>query len=122
MNTLGINENEITPRFLECLRNTISDFENQGDENLQELNALRYILTNKYVNVLSASAIYDIIKGRKQNIKQCKKMTDSETFKIVGKEHEYMENFLNKFFIVINPFNDGFEYIQCLNNDLDGVA
>jgi hypothetical protein len=89
---------EITPHFLECVRNTYNDLTEQGNIS-EETEALRDIITNNRITVVSATAIYTLIAVRKANIKYVKKHQDRATFKIINKEHKYMNDFLDRFFI-----------------------
>ena len=89
---------ETTPHFVEIIQNTLNDFINQGLIFLEDLEILQEIIDTKKISLVGATSIYQIIDTRKKNIKLVKKLTDTETFKIVNKEHKYLENYLNKHF------------------------
>jgi len=88
---------ETTPHFLECVINTYNDLLEQ-DFISEETEALRDIVLNRRITVISATALYTLIIVREANIKYIKKNQDKASFKIVNKEHRYMKNYLDKFF------------------------
>jgi len=98
----NIQDIKLTPRFLEIIENTYNDLRTQYNQ--EDLYFLTHILDKKFINVLHAKDLYDLIESRKNNIKFIKKNQDRKTFKIINKEHKYLEYFLNKYFKVNDFF------------------
>ncbi len=112
---------ETNPHFLELVKNTLEDFQKQSFQS-EETRALQEIYMTKKVDLLTATCLYTIIENRKSNISFVKKNQDKATFKLINKEHKYMENFLNRFFInnleIIGSHITGFVSVK----DMEEVA
>ena len=87
----------LTPKFLECLKNTFEDYITQGMMS-DEISSIFEMYATKTITVASASALYTILKVRSANLKYVKKTQHKIFVKTVSKEHKYMRNFLDKYF------------------------
>jgi len=85
-----------TKRFIKCVKNTIKDLKEQD---YQDIKYLREIVRTKKVNLISATTLYEIIELRKEYIHFIASQQDIHSYKIVNKEHNDMELFLDAHFI-----------------------
>jgi len=85
-----------TKRFLKCVKNTINDLKEQNYEGIKHL---REIIRTKQVNLISATALYEILELRKEYAYLIVSEQGKHDFKIVNKEHNDIELFLDAHFI-----------------------
>lgn len=88
---------KLTPHFIKCVENTISDFLEQNMF-FEDMVYLKDIVDSKKITLMSATAIYTLVRIRNANYKYIKKYQDKKTFDIINKEHKYMKESLDKYF------------------------
>ncbi len=85
-------------KFLKFVKNTIDDLIKTLPLTNEMIMYLKEIYNEKELTIINVQSLYIIIETRKENMEYIKSIQDLGTFKIINKEHKYMESFINKYF------------------------
>ena len=115
MNQVGNKAGEINISdnvFLTYLKNTIEDFIRSNNGEMVE--NLFPIYRDRKLSLLNIRYLVELLLTREENLDSLALQQDKKTYDLINKEHKYMKNYLNKWFIFSRVSNS--EMIEITRN------